>query len=110
MPRTRGPDGLFTFELRLAVHAQRPRRVVLDPRLIAGPVEHVVGAVVHQAGAEGFSLARQHGGPLRVDGAGEPGLAFRLVDGGVGGCIDYHLWTQRTHRRDQILRPRKIAA
>ena len=55
-----GADRLLAFELGAAVDAERAGGRVFVRAAAAAAVEHVVGAVVHQPGAERRGLARQH--------------------------------------------------
>ncbi len=55
MPRA-GSHPLLAFELGAAVDAQRAGGVVFAPGLLAAAVEHVIGGVVHQPGADALSL------------------------------------------------------
>jgi hypothetical protein len=81
-------DGLFAFELGLAIDAERAGGVGLFPRRRAAAVEDVVGRVVDEPGAELLGFVGEDAGGERVDRAHEFGFGLGLVDGGVRGGVD----------------------
>ena len=94
---TRLLDALLAFQLGAAVDAERCRRIGFHPGAGSAAIKHVVGAVVHQPGAQARRLLGQHARRSGVEGAGELGLAFGFVHGGVGGGIDDDVGAQRAH-------------
>jgi len=84
-------DTAFTGELAGPVVIHRPGRVGLLPGSIAAAVEHVIGGVVHQQGAQRLDYLCQHAGGVSVDTAGQVVLFLGAVYGNVGGRIDDQL-------------------
>jgi len=85
-----GGDGLLALELGLSVHRRGARGVRFEPGAwrLAPTVEDVVRGDVHEIGAGFAARFGEDARALRVDGAAERGVGFRLVDGGVGGAVD----------------------
>ena len=97
--RGRRARGVLAGQLRAAVDRHRVGGVVLTVRTVEGAVEHVVGADVHEVGADEFTGRRQvaHGVGAHGEGQGLVGLA--RVDGGVGRGVDDRIGTNRVEQR-----------
>ena len=104
------PNELLAFELGGAIHGQRCGCVVFHPGPLAAAVEHIVGAVVHQPGAQACGFFGQHAGGGGVEQACQLGFALGLVHSGVGGGVHDDLGAQRTHRFSYTLRVAEVAA
>ncbi|MNL17009.1 hypothetical protein D3C87_1380780 [compost metagenome] len=101
---------MFPSQLGLPIDVERCSFIALDPRALATAIKYVIGRVVDQPGAQrfGFFGNRSHAGG--VEQFGEFPLAFRLVDGGVGRCIDNYIRLEQTHRVGHACRVAEIAA
>ncbi|MNZ48352.1 hypothetical protein D3C78_660940 [compost metagenome] len=84
-------DGLFAAQLAVPVDIQRCAGVGFPVWPAEAAVEHVVGGVVQQPGAQRGGLLGHHGGSLGVEGEGCRRLALGLLHRGVRRGVDHQL-------------------
>ena len=86
--RAGGERGGFAVQLGLPVHALRGGGVGFAVGGFAFAVKHIVGGDVQKRGADVLGSFGEVARAVYVDGAGEIGLAFGFIYGGVGGGVD----------------------
>ena len=96
-------DSPLAGELARAIGRDRAGRIVLAIGPVERAVEDVVGRELDHGGAErGRGPCRLAGG-LAIDAHGKLRLAFSMVHGRIGGCVDDDVWPGRTQGgRDRL--------
>ena len=83
----------LTGQFGAPIDPQRGHRIVFDIGGGLAAIEDIVGRNVDQRQTKALRRRRHSPGPGSIDGMGKLRLAFRLVDGGIGGSGNHHICT-----------------
>ena len=86
---------VLPVQLALAIHVERAGPSVFDVRSRRDAVEHVIGRIVNQHGAEPLGFLGENRRRARIDGLCALRLPLRLIDRGVRRRVDDQLRPDR---------------
>jgi len=96
-------NGQFPGKFGLAVGVERVWGVGLYVRFAFRAIENVIGRVVDQNRTDLMGFVGKNSGSRCVDGVGDGGFGFCLIDDGVGCSIDDQLRTDVTNDAANLL-------